>query len=210
MDNKELFKSIVSQTITRPGINELMAMLEAADFFEAPASTIYHAAYPGGLCVHSINVFNNLVALANTFAPGKYSMETLAIVSLFHDVAKINTYKVYNQAKKVYSPTGSKYDSIGRYDWTDVVSYKIAEKPLRYVAGSHGFNSYMRLKDYIKLEDEEIIAIMSHHGSADKEYIPNDLDEIYNRYTLALLLHQADMLACYINERGPILYEKDN
>ena len=51
---------------------------------------------------------------------------------------------------------------------------------------------------------------MSHHGSADKEYIPNDLDEIYNRYTLALLLHQADMLACYINERGPILYEKDN
>ena len=52
MTNKETFISLC-QSITRPGMPELLAWLENSDFFTAPASTRYHGAYEGGLVEHS-------------------------------------------------------------------------------------------------------------------------------------------------------------
>lgn len=56
MTNKERFKEIFISQVTRPGAADLLAWLGTTDFFEAPASTRFHGAYPGGLVEHSLNV----------------------------------------------------------------------------------------------------------------------------------------------------------
>ena len=56
---KDKFVSIYKEHITRPGADRLLEYLlsDSSDFFTAPASTRYHGAYEGGLCEHSIKVY---------------------------------------------------------------------------------------------------------------------------------------------------------
>ena len=61
MENKEKFRALFKAWVKRPGTEKLLAWLETTDFFEAPASTKYHGAYPGGLVEHSLNVCRELV-----------------------------------------------------------------------------------------------------------------------------------------------------
>lgn len=61
MTNKERFKEIFISQVTRPGAADLLAWLGTTDFFEAPASTRFHGAYPGGLVEHSLNVYYALL-----------------------------------------------------------------------------------------------------------------------------------------------------
>ena len=89
MTTKEKFIEM-AKNITRPGIDEMMAWLETTDFYEAPASTKFHGSQAGGLCAHSITVAKRLVELANFYVPGKYTMDELMTVSLFHDVCKVS------------------------------------------------------------------------------------------------------------------------
>ena len=60
MTNKERFKEIFISQVTRPGAADLLAWLGTTDFFEAPASTRFHGAYPGGLVEHSLKEFDSL------------------------------------------------------------------------------------------------------------------------------------------------------
>ena len=59
---KEKFVDIYTENIKRPGSEKLLNYLlsENSDFFVAPASTRYHGAYEGGLCEHSIHVYECL------------------------------------------------------------------------------------------------------------------------------------------------------
>ena len=69
----------------------------ACDFFTAPASTRFHGSYPGGLCEHSLNVYD---CLCDYMARDRvreeygldYSEESIAIVALLHDLCKTNFY----------------------------------------------------------------------------------------------------------------------
>ena len=66
--------------------------------FEAPASARFHGSYDGGLLEHSLNVYDCLKdylqreRVKDTYQM-HYSEETIAIVSLLHDLCKINCYK---------------------------------------------------------------------------------------------------------------------
>ena len=53
---KEKFLNIFRNQITRRGADKLLEWMESTDFFTAPASTRFHAAYEGGLLEHSLNV----------------------------------------------------------------------------------------------------------------------------------------------------------
>ena len=55
MTDKEIFIETYNKNIHRPGAEKLLAWLEGTDFFTAPASTRFHAAYEGGLLDHSLN-----------------------------------------------------------------------------------------------------------------------------------------------------------
>ena len=89
MMSKERFRELFLSQVTRPGAGMLMDWLETTDFFEAPASTKHHGAYPGGLVNHSLMVYDYL--LINPHAAG-YGMETRAVCALLHDVCKANYY----------------------------------------------------------------------------------------------------------------------
>lgn len=45
-------------SVSRDGIDELLKWLEESDFFNAPALHAYHGSYIGGLCEHSLNVYD--------------------------------------------------------------------------------------------------------------------------------------------------------
>lgn len=212
MDNKNRFLELV-RGIQREGVDmeRLIAQLEGSDFFDAPASAIYHNAFKGGLCAHSLNVYDSLKKLCRAFytpedpATGEqgemecpYSEDSIRIVSLFHDFDKMNKYELYFMNKKIYSETGSKYDEMGKFDWKSVPGYKRKEDKDVFTIGTHGENSVYMTETFIPLSTEEHCAIINHHSKYDN---PNlNTTGIYNKYHLACLLHLADMSATYILE----------
>lgn len=210
--NKETFLALVN-SIEREGVDKerLIRQLEGSDFFDAPASAMYHNAFRGGLCAHSLNVYYTLVNMCRAMYTQvdengevqdyvcPYSEDTLKIVALFHDFDKMNKYERTVMNKKVYSETGSKYDEMGKYDWQSVPGYKRKEAKDIFLLGSHGENSVYMTETFFPLSTEEHCAIINHHGCFDNPKL--DITPIFNRYSLACLLHLADMAATYIKER---------
>ena len=212
IDNKRRFLNLV-QSIGREGVNmqRLIAQLEGSDFFEAPASAIYHNAFKGGLCDHCLNVYDTLVGMCEAVYPDQcddmgnvvtktcpYSDDTLKIVALFHDFDKMNKYERTVQNKKIYSETGSKYDEMGKYDWVSVPGFKRKDTKDVFVLGTHGENSVYMTETFIPLSAEEHAAILNHSSVYDNPKL--DTTAIYSRYHLACLLHVADLTATMVLE----------
>lgn len=176
---KDRFKRIVEKCIQREGIDKLMLSLEKSDFFTAPASTKYHDAEEGGLCKHSVAVFD-MLALD---CMDKYSMETIAIVSLFHDICKVNFYKTEMRNAK---------DDKGK--WVQVPYYTVDDQ----FPYGHGEKSVLMVNDKMKLSLEEMMAIRWHMGAYSGQQDWNTLSKAYEMHPLALYLHFADMKATYL------------
>lgn len=183
MESRETFKFAVFEGIKRPGIDKLMNALEATDFYTAPCSTRYHLCVPGGLVQHSLNVYDRLWSLvqANGF---NYSRETVAVVSLFHDLCKANTYGVENRWCKVDG------------QWEQYETYTYAEQ---FTYG-HGEKSVYYLMKYLVLTDEEAQAIRYHMG-AWQDGERRSAGNAFKQNNLAVLLHIADMMATYFDEQ---------
>ena len=200
-DNKVRFLKLLSEIdIEGTDTEGLVKFLEEKGFFEAPASTQYHSNFKGGLCLHSLNVCDTLLELAERYFPGKYERSTLLAVSLFHDISKMDFYELYVVNKKIYSEKGSKQDNQGRFDWFAESAYKVKDSHDRFIAGTHEENSLLLLSRFIPLNLEESVAIMNHHGTASPN-APSDLSAIMNKFPLLALLHLSDMIATYIFER---------
>jgi hypothetical protein len=183
MTNIEDFYSL-AVSIRRPGIADLLTWLKTeTDFFTAPASTKYHGAHEGGLCEHSINVCNRLIAIA----PFETDPDSIRIVSLLHDVCKINNYKTEMRNTKID----------GR--WEQVPYYTYADDPLPY---GHGEKSVYLISKFIKLTDEEAMAINWHMGPFDERAKGGSpiMSAAFTKFPLALYIHQADMQATYFDE----------
>ena len=100
MGDREEFLALWHQHITRPGSEKLLEWLDKkTDFFTAPASTRFHGACEGGLCMHSLNVYH---ALHDTFFTEGDSEETFAICALLHDL--VITLGVYAWFQIAISP----------------------------------------------------------------------------------------------------------
>lgn len=170
------FWSIYDRFITRPGADSLKSWLQSTDIETCPASTRFHESYVGGLKDHSVKVFHELCRLVKAYPEVKASMETIAVVSLLHDVCKLNTYKTELRNKK---------DESGK--WIQVPFYTFQED-LSY--GNHGGKSVFLVQKHIRLSDEEAVAIQCHMGVETGNYAVNDA---YRQFPLAFLLHTADM-----------------
>lgn len=204
-ENEQRFIELIN-SIDRPGMRkeELVARLQNSDFFTAPASTKYHAAYKGGLCQHSLNVYDNLCKLAEM--KGLYGAEncihedSIKICGLLHDLAKISFYETCYQNKKFYSENGSKKDEGGRYDWVAVSSYKVIDQNERFLYGNHECTSEYLVRCFVPLSLDESVAFIHHHGSMSFDSAKDDIGAVFNRYPLACLLYMADMMGAYIDE----------
>ncbi|MBO5653265.1 MAG: HD domain-containing protein [Clostridia bacterium] len=190
MNLKEKFIELYRTHITRAGADELLEYLlsPASDFFTAPASTRFHGAYEGGLCEHSINVYEALHAYVSRprFKEEyglSYSEETIAIVSLLHDLCKVNVYKV--------SSRNVKKDGV----WTAVPYYEFDDK-LPY---GHGEKSVYVISGFMKLTREEAFAIRYHMGFSKDEEAKN-VSAAFEMYPLAMANYVADMEATFLIE----------
>ena len=191
MTNKERFIDIFRRNIKREGSEALLAFLcsDSCDFFTAPASTRYHGAYEGGLCEHSLNVYDCLVdqlsrsRMKETYGIN-YSDESIAIAALLHDLCKINFYRTSFRNVK---------DETGR--WQSVPYYAI-EDSLPY---GHGEKSVYIVSGYMKLTRDEAFAIRYHMGFSGPED-NGTVGQALEMFPLAFALCVADMEASYFIE----------
>lgn len=185
---KKEFEELVRENITRDGIDELMKYIEdETDFYTAPASTRFHCSEEGGLVRHSINVFNELSS-NKSMAKDKYSDESIAIVSLFHDLCKVNMYEVSTRNVK---------DEFGR--WKQVPYYTTNEQ----FPFGHGEQSvYLLMKHGLSITDEEAMAIRWHMGGFTDSVKGGSysISKAFSSSILAVELHIADLRATHIDE----------
>lgn len=192
MNRKEDFIRIYTQFIKRPGANELLKWLEESDFFTAPASTRFHGNYEGGLCEHSVNVWEELVRLLKAYPEVKVLAESAAIVSLLHDLCKVGCYKPALKSRK----TGRKKRD-GKDEWENYIGYDFVED---FCYGGHGSKSVYLAQKYLDLTNQEAVAINCHMGFSDRAPGDYSLGNAYESNPLAWLLHVADESATYIRE----------
>lgn len=199
-ENKKLFLDLVS-SIKRDGIEELVAFLENSDFFMAPASTRFHCSLPGGLALHSLNVYHmfehKCESLPFKSILGGIPEDSRKIITLFHDICKTYMYEIDYRNKKIYSDTGSKKDEKGRYDWAAVEYYTVNDR----IPYGHGEKSVMMLEEYIKLQPFERYAIRWHMGFSEPKENWNTLGNAIEKYPVILALHQSDLEATYLLEK---------
>lgn len=191
MTQKDKFIEIYQQNITRPGADKLLAWLEGSDFFEAPCSTRFHLARPGGLVEHSIHVYERLKTLCgNEFSDNSMMYadhDSIAICGLLHDICKANFYAVEMRNRKNEQGQWEKYP------------FYIVDDQLPY---GHGEKSVYIISGFMKLSREEAMAIRWHMGGFDESVKGGSyaMGGAFGKFPLALLLHIADMQATYLDE----------
>lgn len=194
MTAKEEFITIYNEYIKRPGADKLLDFLiNKSDFFTAPSSTRYHGAFEGGLVQHSLNVYHCLRnylerSRVKELYGMEYSDETIAIVSLLHDLCKVNFYTVdYRNAKNA----DGVWEKVPYYTINDTMPYGHGEKSVYIISGY--------LYGEGRLSREEAFAIRYHMGFSGNED-KNSIGKALEMYPLAFALSVADMEASYFLE----------
>jgi len=191
MDNRERFIEIYQEKIQREYSDKLLEYLmsRSSDFFTAPASQRYHGSYESGLLEHSLNVYDCLCDFlqrqrVKELYNMEYTDETIAIVSLLHDICKINCYKPGTRNVKDENGVWQKVPS---YDYEDTLPYGHGEKSVYVITG------------FMRLSREEAFAIRYHMGFSGIEDKRN-IGDAFERFPLAFALNVADMEATYFLE----------
>ena len=159
-ENKQKYIDLCHKYIKRDGIENLLEYLENSDFFEAPSSMGFHLNEEGGLCQHSMNVFYTAMQIYhNTILPQIQSgespfteeiqEESIAITTLFHDLCKTN---IYHKAERWKKDEHGRWQSYNGYELKDNFPF------------GHGEKSCIILHWYMKLKQEELLAIRWHMG----------------------------------------------
>lgn len=203
--NYQKFVKYAKAYIKRDGIDELLAWLDKSDTLKnAPATAKYYGNYEGGLIKHSIDVFMRMIKLlgAEYGDLEVYSKETIALVSLFHDIGKLGMYKKVSRNVK-NEETGN---------WEKVESWAVKDEEEKFVLGTVEENTLYLLNKFLTLNREESIALMYVNGcNAEKNDFANSrMFTAYKTSPLAMFLHIADELAISVDgvETTPKSVEK--
>lgn len=184
-------------------IESIITYLEEIKFFDAPASARNHFNFPGGLALHSLNVYDAAMKLregiiamrpdtADALAP-----ESIAVAALLHDVCKADIYRRTHRKQK---------NEIGM--WEDVEGYEVDYSDF---PTGHGEKSVMMLlRAGLDLEDDELLAIRWHMGPWDLPAQSIEMDKSYRaaqrKSPLVPLIHAADTIAAQILESDSVRY----
>ncbi len=174
---------LLEEHVPAPRREKISKMFEAIGefYFTAPASSKkeYHSAYDGGLAVHSLNVFDNLVKLNKAFSLN-FSTESMLICCLFHDLGKAVDSTC----------TGPNYTSdTDAWEKKRGILYKYSTAGEYFP--NHQKSMFILQKYGVDLTDKEYQAILLNDGmylEANKAYAHKQCD-------LSLYLHMADMAA---------------
>lgn len=198
-DPRADFLAVYSSTIKRDGAAAMLYWLDSkTDFFTAPASGKYHLAQPGGLAVHSLNVYKRLLEITARDVFGgtdgallaEEVRETVVILGLLHDVCKAGVY--HQETKRRKNPDTGK--------WEDCLGYTFRDPfPL-----GHGEKSLYLITRHMALTEEEALAIRWHMGAYDDAVKggSRSMVEAMNLSPWVWRLQEADMCAAWIDERS--------
>ena len=188
---KEKFVNIYREKIKREGADKLLDYLlsPSSDFFTAPASARFHSSYEGGLCDHSLNVYDCLKSYLNAertkeIIGNEYSEESIATVSLLHDLCKIGIYK--KGFRNVKDEKGA-WQRVDTFEYDDQLPYGHGEKSVYIISG------------FMRLTREEAFAIRYHMGYSSTED-PRNVSKAFEMFPLAFALSTADSEATYFIE----------
>ena len=191
MSAKEEFLEIYQTHIHREGSATLLDYLQnKSDFFTAPASAHYHGAYPGGLCDHSVNVYHCLADYlerprVQELYGLEYEPESVAVVSLLHDLCKIGCYR--SGTRNVKNETTGQWEKVPTFFYEDKLPYGHGEKSVYIISG------------FMRLSREEAMAIRWHMGFSGTEDA-RTVGQALQQFPLAFALATADMEASYFLE----------
>jgi len=165
--------------------------LLSSDFFTAPSSTKFHAAFSGGLFLHSWGVYKRLQMLLKR-SPEEFKelgSDTIFLVSIFHDLCKVGMYEIQMKWQK---PDG-RWKEVEVWGHNDMV-------PL-----GHGEKSLYMLQNYIQVTPEEACAIRWHtnrHETGTHFFYPTgaSLSEAIEKFPLTKYIHLADLYQTYAHE----------
>jgi hypothetical protein len=185
------------QATERERIDKVIDYLtNKSDYFTAPASTAFHGNYPGGLAEHSLNVYNVAMKVKAAMVEikpelaSRLSDESIAIVTLLHDLCKTNIYKVEKKNRKVN----------GVWVETDAYGVDYSKFPL-----GHGEKSVIMLLSLgFPLTKDEMLAIRWHMTAWELPFqsaeAKSNLNEARNQCPLLAVLQSADGLASALLE----------
>ena len=189
----ELLKSTERERIDR-----VIDYLEnRSDYFTAPASTAFHGNYAGGLAEHSLNVYEVAMRVKTAMVDMKpeladrISDESIAIVTLLHDLCKTNVYKVEKKSRKVN----------GRWEEYDGYGVDYSKFPL-----GHGEKSVIMLLTLgFPLTKDEMLAIRWHMTAWELAFqsaeAKANLNAAKEQCPLLAVLQAADGLASALLEK---------
>lgn len=152
MDIKKEIETLLRAT-KREGIDDLLKYMDNAGFYKAPASTKYHGAAEGALAVHSLNVCNAAIDLANAWLGENITDEfinSIVISALLHDLGKAGQFN-----KPLY------VENILKKGRSEAQPYKTNEDLLTL---DHEIVSVIEASKYIQLTEDEQFAIAFHNG----------------------------------------------
>ena len=202
--NKQRFIDLCNEHIHREGLDKVLAYLEKSDFYTAPSSTRFHLNEDGGLCLHSMNVFEAACKIYNEMAKPaivngtspfteEVSMESIAIATLFHDLCKI---KLYHKTERWKKDDKNRWVSYPGYEVKDHFPMGLGEK------------SCLMLSWYMRLKPEEMLAIRWHMGMFDIGENGSQQRLAYYNATdktpLVSIINAADFLASKLLEKTTI------
>lgn len=194
MDYKTQFIEIYKQNITREGADKLLEWLQTTDFFTAPASSKFHCACEYGLVMHSLNVYD--VIMQKHFDALTENKESFTLVSLLHDLCKVNFYKE--------STRNVKNEQTGQWE---KVPYYMVEDAFPY---GHGEKSVYLIERFLRLKPAEATAIRWHMGGFDDSVRAGGftMSYAYDKYPIAVKMHLADLEATYLRENSTSAIQK--
>lgn len=193
-DTRADFMAVYGNTIKRDGAVSMLYWLDSkTDFFKAPASSKHHLAQPGGLVIHSLNVYSRLADITRRETGAAVlddtTKETVAVLGLLHDVCKVGVYRQTNPFKAAME---GKLATMAPYEFRDPF-------PL-----GHGEKSLFLITRHMALTVEEALAIRWHMGAYDDAVKggSRSMTEAMNLTPWVWRLQEADMCAAWIDERS--------
>ena len=124
------------------------------------------------------------------FEEMKDSKESFAIVSLLHDICKVQYYKI-SQRNVKNEVTGT---------WEKVPFYSVEDA----FPFGHGEKSVFLIERFMRLKPAEAMAIRWHMGGFDEAVKGGSyaIGLAYDKFPIAVKLHIADLEATYLHEKG--------
>jgi len=168
--NKKIILSNFKK-IERQGIENLISWLEKSDFFYAPASTMFHGNYQGGLAAHSYKVYEEFKRQAE-----HYSLEipeqSMFLTGILHDCCKIDYY-IPNKLKSGNLSKSKPYKTDDLF-------------PI-----GHGEKSVIIAQRYIPLTEQESAIIRWHMGTSDPAW-DDYKEKVEKKFPEVILFHHVD------------------